>query len=622
MLIEINKELIFFGINGVTLMFIDYLISLLEPAAIATTIVCVYKLIMHLQSSKPVSSHGPFISRSLFHFSFSFSFSPSFSPSPHYSHSHFYFHFSFSMARSPHEYKSPRIVALFLVQFDTKTGYKLVWNKCELSILLSGIEYRAMPSGIHDNDSNTVFLVHKNGAKMLYGLSQFRNTIEGDEGDEQTVDRSKVKMYSLGILCEPASRTWKPNQYMSTGWEHIESLDSTLYTFMRKGDWNKFLVFDELYASLTSSHLSPNSNQLKSDHQLLSALPDLLDVLGPLVFVLYKQCLVRKRIMLFQHNPLPLSNFSTGSFTYLLSLISLISQDTATIQSNISTISPPLYNVGLHDLSEDDSLLKTAGSIAVTSDEILMYQDVYDVGVSLPADSGDHTRICFARGQATNFNDASSQLRATRQDLRNFRAAFKRFRRLKKRTLGTHAAAMVSSEELNSINTAGSNPSGLKQNWLFYDPHSEADEPQWWLEFATAPMSWREFIWSAFLWFASAGTVNREEASESSSIEDNATRYQQLIELITSFHRLTRKWFSMINDIVIQELENNGIAYTDGQPLDEKISIEVTYQDIYDMELDPYSYSDLQFIHNFVDTYWSEIVEKVQIGTGIGGFFC
>ena len=526
------------------------------------------------------------------------------------------------MTRNLHEYKSPRVVATFLVQFDTKTGYKLVWSKGIPSTSLSGIEYKALPSGIHECESSTVFIVHKNDDKVLYGLSQFRSMTEGDdELTETQVDRSKVKMYSLGILCDPVSKTWKPNEYISTGWEHIESLDSTLYTFLRLQNWNDYLVFEELHLSLTGSQLSPNPISPKTDHHLLSALPDLLDVLGPLVFVLYKQCLLRKRIMLFHHDPVMLTNYTAGAFTYLLSLISLISQDTETIQSSIVSMSQPVYNVGLHDLSEPESILKKPNIISVTSDEILMYQDVYDVGVSLPSDNSGHVKICYAKGQATNFN--TNQLKATRQDLQKFRSAYKRFRRLKKRQLGSNAIATFSSEELSSINTSTSTKSGLRQNWLFYDPHLAEGEPLWWLEFATAPMSWREFIWSAFLWFASAGTVNRDGDKENdNSNENDATRYQQLIELVSSFHRLTRKWFSMINDIVMQELENNVVVYTDGHPLQEKLSIEVTYQDIYDMELDPYAYSDLQFIHEFVATYWGEIVDRVQIGTGIGGVFC
>lgn len=521
------------------------------------------------------------------------------------------------MAKTLHDYKTPRVVASFLVHFDVKTGYKLVWSKTATNISLQGIEYKALPSGVHECDSSTVFFAHKHQNSALYGLSQFRSSV-GSESDP--LDRSKVKMYSLGIICEPQSTAWKPNQYISTGWEHIELLDSTLYTFLRNQDWENFLVFEELHLSLTGGNLTPHQLPLKTDHHLLSALPELLDVLGPLVFVLYKQCLLRKRVLLFHHSPTVVTNYSAGAFTYLLSLLSLISHDTPTLQSAVATMSQPIYNVGLHDLEEDDGLVGAPNTIAVTSDDILMYQDVYDVGVSLPADASSHVAVCRSRGQDTNFNDASAQLLATRQDLHKFRSAYRRFRKLKKRQLDGNLATNVSTEELSSINTATSTRS-LKLNWHWMDPECEAAEPLWWLESATAPMSWREFVWLAFLWFASAGSVARDDA-ETVAPENDASRYQQLIELVSSFHRLTRKWFTMINDIVMQELDNSGVSYTDGQPLADKLAIEITYQDIYDMELDPYTHSDLEFLDELVKTYWGDIIDRVQIGTGLGGVLC
>ena len=62
-------------------------------------------------------------------------------------------------------------------------------------------------------------------------------------------------------------------------------------------------------------------------------------------------------------------------------------------------------------------------------------------------------------------------------------------------------------------------------------------------------------------------------------------------------------------------------ASTDDQPLTRRICLELTYQDVVEMELDPYSNADLEFLKQFVLLYW-EVVDSVEIGMGLNSICC
>ena len=71
--------------------------------------------------------------------------------------------------------------------------------------------------------------------------------------------------------------------------------------------------------------------------------------------------------------------------------------------------------------------------------------------------------------------------------------------------------------------------------------------------------------------------------------------------------------------MVLEVLDDQVI--TEEQPLTERITIKLTYQDILEMELDPYSKEDLEFIKEFILLYW-EVVDDVEIGVGFTNICC
>ena len=239
------------------------------------------------------------------------------------------------------------------------------------------------------------------------------------------------------------------------------------------------------------------------------------------------------------------------------------------------------------------------------------------------------------------------RVKATLKDYHKFKLIYKQLL-TRTRSHTTNA----STDDLASIKTSNSNVSS--RGWGFNSQKDETyleAEPTWWMDSATCPISWREYVWSAFSWFASAGTVGEDSTTlennddhpsrpinnDESSLNDEDSRRKliQLVEIVGRFHMLTKKWFYLMNEIIREELDEQTQAgastFTQSDsngPLlmnmdeDSKISIELTYQDIIDMELDPYSEQDLQFVKDFVILYWGSVVKNVEIGIGLSGICC
>lgn len=514
-------------------------------------------------------------------------------------------------------YSTSKVACVFLAQFHPKTGHKLVWSKSPANIKPEGLEYKALPSGIHEYEKTTIYLTHETQGKLYYGLARFQQLNLNSTAE---TDRDLVKMYSLGILLEPlAGKHWKPNEFGRIGWEHLDSMEETLSDFLKD---EKMEHIEALYHKLTSEDLDlPRfpQNSPMVNHPL-SSLPAVLSVVGPLIFPIYKAGLLRKKIMIFNHSsqggelvtgPSNRSPEICGSLAYIISLLSIVPKDVNFEPLDKDAFfSQPIYTVGLLDMGSG-IFEHYPGYIACTSDEILKFQqNLYDVGIIMPPSDNQVLQVA-------NSDSLNEPLRATFNDYTKF---LKVYRKLPSENNG------VTSDDTSSIRTSNSVFSSLR-----FDIHGEniniklSHEPSWWLDEATSPMSWREYIWLAFAWFASAGTTNRASPNgnfsggheQEESRESVKKLLLQLTLIVGHFHKLTKKWFFVIDEIVAEALEDKS-----GQPQPVKVTLELTHQDIVDMELDPYLHEDLQFVREFVQLYWGGVVEDVEIGLGIQGVCC
>lgn len=332
--------------------------------------------------------------------------------------------------------------------------------------------------------------------------------------------------------------------------------------------------------------------------------------------------------MFFHRHGSTVDNFTLGAFTYLLLLLSIVPSNIKIHSTNALRISRPLFTIGLSDI--EDPEYKESGSVCATNDEILMYQkDLYDFGVILPDDDFAVpllvTKELLADSTTSKSSISSHNIKATLKDYHKFKCIYSHF--------ASRADGFRDQESFSSENVTD-----LVQK----DFGGEFSEPQWWLLDSTEPISWKEYIWSAFSWFASAGSVASSEDSNElcarkisltdvSSTEELNRRYIiNAIDVIGHFHQLTAKWFRLIDDIVCEELDDPNVDSLGGSSVEyedlladhRKITIEITYQEILEMELDPYSESDLEFVKQFVLLYWSSIVDHVEIGIGIHGVCC
>lgn len=513
---------------------------------------------------------------------------------------------------------TPKVLCVFLVQFDMKLGYKLVWSSSPDKEALAGIEARALPSGIHEFSSTTVYLTHELNGLLHYGFARFRQ-VDQNPRDTTTVDRLLVKMYALGILVEPLRGDfWQPLQYLSIGWEHTKAVDSALVEYLRTEEVS---VLNELNTSLTHENLSvPSSSPSSFESHPLSKLPAVMSLVGPLIFPLYKAAILRKRILIFtsssqghsdllsEHNSVR-DPGTAGALSYLISLLSIIPKDVnleLPADTSLKT-SRPIYSVGLSDLSSN-FFVKYPGYIATTGDAIMKDQrNIYDIALSIS------TKDCESC-QLTSSADPPVALKSTYNDYTKF---LKLYQRLPQ---GALAANSATTDDASSIKTSSSILSALGLGYFVDSKDSKLLwEPKWWLSDATFPMSWREYVWLAFAWFASAGATNREaetidlDDGDGPTEEDVRNLLVRLTSIVGQFHRLTKKWFYVIDEIVSEMVE---YVQSEGQEL---FVLELTLQDLVDMELDPYSLQDLAFIREFVLTYWGSIISEVEIGMGFTG---
>lgn len=104
----------------------------------------------------------------------------------------------------------PPIAALFLIHFDVKAGYTIVWKQSAPGVELEGlVEYKSLPSGLHTVSNDLIYFVHDGGHA---GLSAFINMPCDEE------EARHARMIAVGVLV--------PLSYGRLGraWRHAEVL--------------------------------------------------------------------------------------------------------------------------------------------------------------------------------------------------------------------------------------------------------------------------------------------------------------------------------------------------------------------------------------------------------------
>ncbi|KKA26821.1 hypothetical protein TD95_000764 [Thielaviopsis punctulata] len=443
---------------------------------------------------------------------------------------------------------TPPISALFLIEFDAKAGYTLLWKRAASdSIVLDDVvEYKSLPSGLHEVDEDLVYFVHDAG---FAGLSAFVNRRIDDAA------LRNARMVAVGVLV--------PLSYGRLGraWRHTADLqllarqiaDDKSQIHLLEEFWSSHSIpavetsaaaadiyshsrlravsdgtriFAPPHRSATSGTCAagpaPPSAKLEKNHPA-HGLTRLLETFGPLVFPLFRAALLRKRILISCHAPVHQAN----DFVYDLSILSNIPSSLLDIlpESAPTQRLRPLFTVGVRDIpllaadlkpllanTVDDS---GTGWIACTTDSILaIKEDLWDVLVTLPTNYSSPTSNSAAsinKPWPTIKGPKGLVIKATQRDLRRY-------------TCLKAALARLATPSQPPSPTLSSAHSILDRPTAAVAP-AEVSDMQ--IAEIVEPVTWTALAYQGFMWWASAG-----EQRHSDSLDEAAADAALLADLI------------------------------------------------------------------------------------------
>lgn len=401
-----------------------------------------------------------------------------------------------------------QVVACFLVRFDVHVGYELVWQDSVDKYFADGVEFKALPSGLHSVPSDTVVFTHDCNGKKCYGLAVFhQNNALGsvDPNGGSGVDRSQVKMYSLGILIDPeeSNTAWKL-QATSKIWNYRSELTELVKSFVYDVDdksalenVKSFFKKNKLGNSVTKiDAASPNAFSNSSDH-MIDSLINLYSRMGPLIYKLWRLCLLRKRILIVSNDD---TVGDLCKFVYCMSVISSIPVELKPklyhSGARVDEVSKPAFNFGISDPPHFSNW------IATTKDEIILQKTgMWDYVVDL-------NELGITGSDGTKYW-------ATPTDLERFKLVYPKL----------------------------------------VDSHAEAPDFS-----RICENSW-EFIWSSLKWWASAGEVSQQFDLEFEF--DDVTGVMTIVILMGYFQKMTTRIFS----VLIGAINDDEMVTLDAQDL-------------------------------------------------------
>ncbi|CAF0827104.1 unnamed protein product [Rotaria sordida] len=319
------------------------------------------------------------------------------------------------------EDSQPNVEAVFVVTFDVKYGNIIEFQMPEKEhMLLSGVEYKAIPSGSHHINQDFVYFRHEN----KYGLACLARadiTNDDDGSALSVIDQSQrgMRIKSVGILTSSII--------------HIQSYLSLLQTEAR------------IYLSQASANYDGLKRLLIRQEQPISVPASIYDSLfaqfiqqfGASIFPLSRLILLGKRVLFYSRSPIgPLCN--AVYFTHI-------------INQSVN----PLFLITIADLS---MLNNEQSYIGCTTERIFKEKThIYDVFIDCD------NQIVFH----TNDSILQSIVKITRHD----------YNRLKKTltlnsfiNIGNHLSRL-----LNQLSQSNDNKQMTKENFHSIDLHQHYD---------------------------------------------------------------------------------------------------------------------------------------------------
>lgn len=515
-------------------------------------------------------------------------------------------------------------------------SYTIAWKQNLPDVDLDGVEYKSLPSGLHDVKNDLVYFIHGQG---YAGISAFAQ-------EDADSSQRNANFCSVGALV-PIS-----HGKLGASWKHAPKLRHLAKQLVKRENDARILEqFWETHSqqrapgATSSKPSSPvasrrekkisesqhGSEQITggaSDHPALY-IPALLDSFGPLIFPLCRAALLRERILLLGSPPVQ----RNCSVVYILSILSSIPQTTAEVlHADIEPIlrAHPIFSVGISDIPMLSETENAPGWIATTTDDILGEKhQLWDILVELaPEEEGSKRRWPQIRSSDGRI------IKATQRDLRRYRLLRGELERLR----------LAREHYRDSTNRAEDDSDGnddedgddenvplvptTPSNILKEAPEAETlrgGETE-----VVEPVSWTAMAYNSFMWWASAGEEDAFEKedndadrqllsdlpdvrsimgpiarSENDSTEtrEKLTDAEEVATVLTAyFHRITGLAIQTLADIVTE-------ADDETEEETEKDDLVVTMDHVRNMGLDIWSLQDRQFVEGAMRLYFGRDVK-------------
>lgn len=209
------------------------------------------------------------------------------------------------------------VLATFVVRFDTLQGNVVEWT-CPENVDLSGLEFAALPSGLHLVDRDCVYF----SKNTYYGVSIFENYALGN--DPAAAAERGARMAAAGILAPRYPRLHRHVEFLREAISY-HAIDPAITQQLLAQYYNQHRRSNE--GSRRRPSLQSSPSQLMSiprvrrlhAHHPARHFGRLLERLGPSVFSLWKYSLLSKRILFSSTPPLePLGNYGKCVVSFFL----------------------------------------------------------------------------------------------------------------------------------------------------------------------------------------------------------------------------------------------------------------------------------------------------------------
>lgn len=399
---------------------------------------------------------------------------------------------------------------------------------------------------------------------------------------------------------------------LDTFWENHKKVDQERPESSTTRDESPSEGYQKLRALSTISLGTPNVTRTLPAHHPALAIPEFLQVFGPLLFPLARAALLQKRILILGEAPVEV----TCNYVYNLSILSSISRS---LTSFIPKFEPgkarlrPLFNIGISDIPLLESI--QGAWVACTTDDVLASKPkLFDLLVVLPnsttAQKGGprtYPRLIVSTPElATTFPQHG--LRATHRDARRYAAMRNALQNLP--SSATLEAQILQSDDSDGASVASSVSTVIDSR--------EAIEQ----------LPWSVIAYNSLVWWASAGDRRSGflEAEEIANEQDEEILRDSIAEegttkevaVIGYFHTLSTLMFEVLISVARrtgggdtpngyrddddEQDREDGALLPSGNESQEPI--EIIEEDIRAMGLDIWSAMDKQFIVDMVDVWW------------------